>query len=116
MTFCAKWQARPKYDGRLLIKPSPKNVKAFLDKARETIRVNRSAKQETLIGLLNPMIRGWANYHRHVVAKRTYTAVDTHIWQALWRWAQRRHPNKSCGWVRRKYFRARNYSPGRAYS
>jgi RNA-directed DNA polymerase len=94
-----------KYDGKLLIKPSAKNVKAFLDKVREAIRVNRSAKQETLIGLLNPMIRGWANYHRHVVAKRAYTAVDHHIWQALWRWARRRHPNKSCGWVRRKYFR-----------
>jgi RNA-directed DNA polymerase len=94
-----------KYDGKLLIKPSSKNVKAFLDKVRETIRSNRSAKQDTLIDLLNPMIRGWANYHRHVVAKRTYSAVDAHIWQALWRWAQRRHPNKSSGWVRRKYFR-----------
>jgi RNA-directed DNA polymerase len=94
-----------KYDGKLLIKPSAKNVKAFLEKVRETIRVNRSAKQENLIDMLNPMIRGWANYHRHVVAKRTYTAVDNHIWQALWRWARRRHPNKSRGWVRKKYFR-----------
>src|SRR5882762_2459358 len=94
-----------KYDGTLLIKPSSKNVKTFLDKVRETIRVDRSAKQETLIELLNPMIRGWANYHRHVVAKRAYTAVDHHIWQALWRWARRRHPNKSCDWVREKYFR-----------
>ena len=94
-----------KYDGKLLIKPSARNVKAFLDKVRETIRANRSTKQEALIDLLNPMIRGWANYHRHVVAKRTYAAVDSHIWQALWRWARRRHPNKSCGWVRRKYFR-----------
>src|ERR1022692_2676691 len=49
-----------KYGGTLLIKPSAKNVKTFLDKVRETIRVNRSAKQETLIELLNPMIRGWA--------------------------------------------------------
>jgi RNA-directed DNA polymerase len=80
-------------------------VKAFLDKVRETIRVNRSAKPETLIGLLNPMIRGWANYHRHVVAKATYATVDHHIWQALWRWARRRHPNKTSGWVRQKYFR-----------
>src|ERR1035438_8241047 len=69
-----------KYGGKLLIKPSCRNVKAFLDNVRETIRVNRSAKQETLIGLLNPMIRGWANYHRHVVAKKTYTTVDYHIW------------------------------------
>lgn len=94
-----------KYDGKLLIKPSARNVKAFLDKVRDTIKANRSAKQEALIDLLNPMIRGWSNYHRHVVAKRTYTVVDTHIWQALWRWARRRHPNKSCGWVRKKYFR-----------
>jgi RNA-directed DNA polymerase len=95
-----------KYGGKLLIKPSVKNVKAFLDKVRETIRVNCSAKQENLINLLNPMIRGWANYHRHVVAKRTYAMVDHHIWHALWRWARRRHPNKLCGWVRWKYFRS----------
>jgi RNA-directed DNA polymerase len=94
-----------KYDGKLLIKPSAKNIKAFLDSVRETIRVNRSSKQETLIDLLNPMIRGWANYHRHVVAKKTYAAVDHHIWRVLWRWARRRHPNKLPEWVRQKYFR-----------
>ncbi len=98
-----------KYGGKLLIKPSARNVKAFLEKVRETIRANRSAKQESLIHLLNPMIRGWANYHRHVVAKRTYATVDTHIWQALWRWARRRHPNKSRRWVRQKYFRTRDH-------
>jgi RNA-directed DNA polymerase len=68
-----------RYGGTLLIKPSARNVKTFLDKVRETIRVNRSAKQEPLIELLNPMIRGWVNYHRHAVAKRTYKMVDTHI-------------------------------------
>jgi RNA-directed DNA polymerase len=94
-----------KYDGKLLIKPSAKNVKAFLNKVRETIRENCSMRQETLINLLNPMIRGWANYHRHVVAKTMYSKVDHHIWQALWRWARRRHPNKSNGWVQRRYFR-----------
>jgi RNA-directed DNA polymerase len=94
-----------KYDGKLLIKPPAKNVKAFLDNVRETIRVNRSAKQEALINSLNPMIRGWANYHRHVVAKKTYAMVDHHIWRALWRWARRRHPMKTCGWVRQRYFR-----------
>lgn len=93
-----------KYNGKFLIKPAAKNVKAFLDSVRETTRVNRSAKQETLIRMLNPMIRGWANYHRHVVAKKTYAKVDHHIWQALWRWARRRHPNKTCEWVRKKYF------------
>jgi RNA-directed DNA polymerase len=83
-----------KYGDKLLIRPSAKNVKTFLDKVRETIRKHRSSEQETLINLLNPMITGWANYHRHVVAKETYAEVDSHIWQALWRWAKRRHPTK----------------------
>ena len=94
-----------KYDGKLLIKPSARNVKAFVDSVREIIRANRSVKQETLINVLNPKIRGWANYHRHVVSKETYATVDHHIWHALWRWARRRHPHKSCRWVRQKYFR-----------
>jgi RNA-directed DNA polymerase len=97
------------YDGKLLIKPSAKNVKTFLDSVRETIRVNGSMQQESLISVLNPKIRGWANYHRHVVAKTTYAKVDHHIWQALWRWARRRHPNKSSRWVRQKYFRTRDH-------
>lgn len=98
-----------KYGGKLLIKPSAKNVKAFLASVREAIRVNRSSKQETLINVLNPKIRGWANYHRHVVAKDTYAKVDHHIWLALWRWARRRHPRKSARWVRRRYFRTQDH-------
>jgi RNA-directed DNA polymerase len=98
-----------KYHGTLLIMPSDKNVKAFLSSVRETIRENRSAKQETLINLLNPKIRGWANYHRHIVAKEVYVKVDNHIWQALWRWARRRHPRKSPRWVRRRYFRTQDH-------
>jgi len=98
-----------KYDGKLLIKPSAENVKTFLESVRETIRVNRAVKQQTLIHLLNPKIRGWANYHRHVVSKQTYVKVDYHIWRALWRWARRRHPHKSCRWVRQRYFRTRDH-------
>ena len=94
-----------KYHGKLLIRPAVKNVKAFLHGIRETIRANRTVKAETLIRMLNPKIKGWANYHRHIVAKEMYATVDHHIWKAIWRWAKRRHPNKTGGWVRRKYFR-----------
>ena len=50
------WNVR-KYGGKLLIKPSKKNVKAFLDDIRETVKANKTAKQANLIGLLNPKIR-----------------------------------------------------------
>lgn len=94
-----------KYDGKLLIKPSKKNVKAFLDKVRNIIKENRGAKQINLITRLNPIIRGWANYHRSVVASKTFNRVDKEIWQSLWQWAKRRHPKKSSQWIKDKYFK-----------
>ncbi|NMM26516.1 MAG: hypothetical protein HHJ12_04290 [Glaciimonas sp.] len=74
---------------------------------REIIKVNKTAKQANLIRLLNPVLRGWANYHSHVVAKETFGRVDTMVWSMLWRWAVRRHPNKGAGWVKEKYFKTR---------
>lgn len=94
-----------KYDGVILIKPSKKNVKTFLDNVREKVKENKTAKQASLINLLNPVIRGWANYHRHVVAKKTFTSVDHEIWKLLWQWAKRRHPNKGNHWIKEKYFK-----------
>ena len=99
------WNVR-KYDGKLLIKPSRKNVRSFMDKIREVVKVNRQAKTENLIGVLNPIIRGWAAYHQGTVAKQTFSMVDHWIWRKTWRWACRRHPNKGAGWLKRKYFRA----------
>lgn len=99
------WNIRKYNDGKLLMKPSKANVKAHLDKIRAVIKGNKTAKQANLIGLLNPILRGWANYHRHVVAKKTFARVDSDIWSMLWRWAVRRHPNKGAKWVRDRYFK-----------
>jgi RNA-directed DNA polymerase len=43
-------------------------------------------------------------YHRHASSKRTFAYVDHQIHQALWRWARRRHRDKSARWVKRRYF------------
>ncbi|AQV94601.1 group II intron reverse transcriptase/maturase [Cupriavidus necator] len=97
------WNFR-KYSGKLLIKPSKKNVKAFYSKVREVISANKTVKQEKLIRLLNPMLRGWAQYHCPVVAKAAFTRMENLIFRALWRWAKRRHRGKNSEWVRKKYY------------
>lgn len=51
---------------------------------KEIIGSNASSTQEVLIRQLNPVIRGWAMYHRHAVAKEIFSLVDTHIWRLLW--------------------------------
>jgi len=94
-----------KYNGKLLIKPSKKSVKRFLAKVRKLIRANRLASAGQVIAILNPVIRGWSQYHHHVVSKEIFASVDSAIFQALWRWAVRRHPTKANHWVKRKYFK-----------
>ncbi len=99
------WNFR-KYDGTLLIKPSKRNIKAFLKGIRETVNGNKTAKQESLIELLNPKIRGWANYHKGTVAKETFAKVDSEVWKVIWQWATRRHPNKGRHWIKERYFKS----------
>jgi RNA-directed DNA polymerase len=93
-----------KYNGKLRITPSKKNVKAFLADIRKVIKDNKQATAYGLIMTLNPKIRGWANYHQHADAKATFVHVDTAIFKALWRWARRRHPEKGKRWVKDRYF------------
>lgn len=60
-----------KYRNRkLLIKPSRKSIRVFLEGVRGIIRDSQSLTAAELIGRLNPRIQGWANYHRHVVSKQ----------------------------------------------
>jgi RNA-directed DNA polymerase len=91
-------------NGKLLIKPSKKNVKTFLGGIRKTIKAALGMSAADLIGWLNPKIRGWVNYHRNVVSKRAFHRVDHAIFTSLWQWARRRHQKKSPGWLKQKYF------------
>lgn len=96
-----------KYKGKLIIKPSKKNVKSFLEKVRETIKANSTVTTENIIHQLNPLLRGWGYYFRNVCAKKTFRHCDCQVFQAIWKWIRRRHPNKSTQWCRKKYFRTK---------
>lgn len=93
-----------KYGNKLLIKPSDKSVKALVDKVSHVLSKNKAATQAQVIMLLNPILRGWAMYHRHVVAAATFSKIDHLVWTKLWRWAKRRHPQKGVRWIKARYF------------
>ena len=97
-----------KYGDKLLINPSRRSVNSLLEKVRHILGQCLHAPPENLIWTLNPIIRGWGNYHRHVVSKKIFAAIDNTIWHALWRWARRRHPNKSYRWIISRYFTSAN--------
>lgn len=67
------------------------NLKNFLHKIRTIIEKNKASPAWLLISQLNPVIRGWVNYHRHVVAKKMFRYIDHQIWLKVWQWCVRRH-------------------------
>ena len=93
-----------KLGGKIIVRPSRKNIQAFKAKVKEIFSENKTAKQENLIGVLNPVIRGWANFHRAACASKTFASIDSWLWLKVWQWAKRRHPNKSARWIMHKYF------------
>ncbi|GAC31855.1 group II intron reverse transcriptase/maturase [Paraglaciecola polaris] len=95
-----------KYDGKMLIKPSRKNVSNLLGKVHDIVKGNKTVTAGILISQLNPILRGWANYHRHIVAKETFKYVDYRVWKLLWQWCRRRHNNRHKRWVKGKYFKS----------
>ena len=95
-----------KYNGKMLIKPSRKSVKSLLGKVRKIIKDNKTMRANLLISQLNPILRGWANYHRHIVAKEIFNYVDYRIWKLLWQWCRRRHNNRHKRWIKAKYFKS----------
>jgi RNA-directed DNA polymerase len=97
-------QAQSNGKSKLLITPAGKNVRAFLGKVRKIIKDNPATTAGNLVQQLNPIIGGWARYHRHVVSKEIFGSVDHAIHQALWAWAIRRHRHKRRTWVKNKYF------------
>lgn len=96
------------YKGKLLIKPSKKKVLDFCKRIGNEISKMNGNEQEVIIKRLNPILRGFTNYYKGVVSKETFAYISNRIWQYLWRWARRRHPNKNTKWVRKRYFKTIN--------
>ena len=97
------WNFR-KYKGKLLVKPSKTSIGKVTRKISDVIKRGKAWKQENLINALNPIIVGWSNYHRSVISKEVFSNLDHRMWNMLWSWAKRRHPNKSNTWIARKYW------------
>ncbi len=97
------WNFR-KYKGKLLVKPSKKSVDKVTENISNQIKNGKAWRQEVLIDALNPIITGWANYHQSVVSSEIFQKLDSRIWDMLWHWAKRRHPNKPKPWIVNKYW------------
>jgi len=97
------WNFR-KYKGKLIIKPSRKSIDSIIQKIKTTTKKGQAWTQEDIIRVLNPVILGWTNYHRHNSASETFQKLDNYLWINLLQWAKRRHPNKGHRWILKRYW------------
>lgn len=86
------------------IKPSAENIRSHYGQISEVIDKHKSASQAVLIGTINPLIKSWVNHYSAVVNQKTFQYLDNLIFQKLWRWAKRRHPNQNNCWIYQKYW------------
>jgi len=89
---------------KTLIKPSKASMKSIKLKIKDICQSNCNLSQDELIKKLNPVIIGWANYHKGNVAKEAFRAIDHYIFERIWRWAIKRHSNKGNTWIKDKYW------------
>jgi RNA-directed DNA polymerase len=83
--------------------PSKKALASIIGKIR---RLTRRAHHRTLADLLtrlNPVLRGWCNYFRHGVSKRTFSYVDYFVFWRIFGWLRQRHPRLNKHTLVRRY-------------
>lgn len=100
-----------KYGRKLRITPSKSNVKALMLKVRQLIKAHLGSKADVMVYRLNALLRGWINYHRHIVAKNCFFKIDRYVTGTLMRWARRRH-HETRAWIKKKYF----FKPARPWN
>lgn len=84
-------------------RPSTKAIASIKDRVRTmTYRATLHHDPGYLFDYLGRVLRGWANYFRHGVSKRTFNAVDSYTWERITSWLRKKH---RIGWpeLRRRF-------------
>jgi len=89
---------------KLLIKPSKESGQKVRKKLKDLWKKVQGTNAQTVLGRLNPVIRGWANYFRTAVAKEIFNGLDKWMYHKADHYTRRLHPKKSKTWRYHKYW------------
>jgi RNA-directed DNA polymerase len=89
---------------KLLIKPSKRSVTAKRKELRDIWLRLKGHNVRAVLDLLNPIIRGWANYFRTVVSSEVFHKLDSWMHRRARQYARHTHPTKSRYWQQQRYW------------
>jgi RNA-directed DNA polymerase len=93
--------------------PSKKALRAVRTAVRRLTTRSSTTPPWVALYRMNAVLRGWANYFRHGVSKRTFSYLDSFAWRRVTRWLRKRH--HGIGWkqFRRRFMRGWDIVVGR---
>ena len=83
--------------------PSKKSLASVVGKVRRLTKRARHRTLSDLLRRLNPVLRGWCNYFRHGVSKRTFGYLDHYAFWRIVAWLKKRHPGLNMHTLVRRY-------------
>ncbi|OFD53384.1 Reverse transcriptase (RNA-dependent DNA polymerase) [Bacillus mycoides] len=91
---------------KLFIKPSKSGIQKAKEKIRDTLRTMKGRPIGEVIRVLNPIIRGYGQYWKHVVSKRIFSKIANYVFWKVRKHLRQLHPKKSWKWIRARYYKA----------
>ena len=89
---------------KLLIKPSKESMQKIREKLRLIWLGHKGNNVSSLIGKINPIIRGITNYFRAFVSSEAFSSLDHWMFQREKRYTKQMHPNKPDKWRAKRYW------------
>ena len=105
-------QRRPR-PGRVPVAYSFPSEQSFREVKRRikelTGRATIGLSLDQLVHALNPILRGWTNYHRHAASKHCFSYLDHYLWWRVMLWQRKKHPRLTWKQIKRRYW-GRNWT------
>jgi RNA-directed DNA polymerase len=83
--------------------PSRVALASVKAKVRSATRGTTNQSLSELLNRLNPVLRGWTNYHRHGASSQTFSYLSAFTWRRVWIWLRHKHPKATVKELRLRY-------------
>jgi RNA-directed DNA polymerase len=99
----------------LRVEPTKDKIKRHWRAVSDTIWKLKDASPDVLIGNIQPIITGWANYYRTVHSSKAFGKLDFLLYKRLTQWARRKHSKKGIRWINELYFGVKRIGKTKEY-
>jgi RNA-directed DNA polymerase len=83
--------------------PSQRALREIMHRIKMlTNRSTTNLSLDQLIHVLNPILRGWTNYHRHAASSRCFAYLSHYLWWRVIRWLRKKYERLTWKQIRRR--------------